>query len=76
MIIGFALLYIAFAAALVVGQAKILAKAFRFRQAGIGRFTYSLDERPIRFWGMLLLETAGLLIVALYLLGTLGILVR
>ncbi|MBX7495067.1 hypothetical protein K3172_04250 [Qipengyuania sp. 6B39] len=68
-----ALLYLAFAIALFVGQAKVIMKAVRLRKAGLGRLTYALDEQPIGFWVMLIIETAGLMMVATYLLGTLGI---
>ncbi len=70
-----ALVFLAIFCSLLVGQIKVVLTAVRHRTAGIGRFSYRLDEQPIGFWAMLVLETAALLFVALYLLGALGVVV-
>ena len=57
--------------ALVLGQFRIVRNAVKSRVAGAGRFTYSKDRNPELFWIVLLLETAGLFMCAVYLLGLL-----
>ncbi len=75
MIAVFILLYLGLIVALAVGQAKVIMIAVRNRRAGIRRFTYQLNEHPIGFWTMLILETIGFLIVWVYLLVALSVLV-
>ncbi|MCR2833000.1 hypothetical protein [Parerythrobacter lacustris] len=65
------LFYAVLVGALLVGQWKVVSRAIRQRQAGLGRFTYARTEAPFGFWTMLILETVGLLAVALYTLGAL-----
>ena len=65
----FTLLAFAIVIALVVGQFRIARKAFQERKAGMGRFTYSIDEAPLSFWGMLILEWVGLILVFAYLMA-------
>ena len=55
--------------ALVLGQFRIVRGAINSRAAGAGRFTYSKDRNPELFWLVLLLETFGLFMCAVYLFG-------
>ncbi|EDL49264.1 hypothetical protein [Erythrobacter sp. SD-21] len=65
----FTLLAFAIVISMVVGQFRIAKEALQERKAGIGRFTYSIDEAPLSFWGVLILEWVGLIIVFAYLLA-------
>ncbi|MXO73086.1 hypothetical protein [Alteraurantiacibacter buctensis] len=65
------LFYAVIVGALLFGQCKVVNCALRQRTAGMGRFTYELNEAPVGFWLMLALEVAGLLAVLLYFVGAL-----
>ena len=65
------LFYAVIVGALLFGQFKVVKRALRQQAAGMGRFTFALDEAPVGFWLMLALEVAGLLAVLLYFVGAL-----
>lgn len=70
------LLYAVIVSALLFGQFKVVQRALRQREAGIGRFTYALPAAPAGFWLMLALEVAGLLAVLLYFAGALAVVLQ
>lgn len=71
MIVAIALFYLLLCVALAAGQFRVILRAVRKREAGIGRFTYRRDTQAFGFWAMLVLEIAGLAIVLIYVLGAL-----
>lgn len=72
----FGLLAVLVISALVVGQVRVVSKAYREQSAGWGRFTYQLANSPVRFYLMFALEMALLLGTILYVSSTFLALLR
>ena len=62
----FTLLAFAIILAMFVGQFRVARRALHERKAGVGQFTYSLDESPKAFIAKLVLVWLGLVIVFAY----------